>query len=58
MVASFVKYADAMKITPPQDYSVEEIRKWAETYKIEKQEGMQPQNVIMVMNESLADMSL
>ena len=59
MVASFIKYADAMKVNPPAEYSISQIKQWVETYEGKKSsKGIQPQNVIMIMNESLADMQV
>ncbi len=64
MVLSFIKYATVMTVEEPEGYSAEELRQWAENYQRTLPEpedissAPQPQTIIMVMNESLADMSV
>lgn len=58
LFASFCKYGETARVKPPDGYSLETLEE-VHSYIIDpdkKSEGTKPQNIIMIMNESFADM--
>lgn len=58
MVASFFKYAVSMRVKKPDNYSIEKLKNMSIECKdsVNEIDGIQPQNIIAIMNESFADM--